>query len=249
MVRKLTPDDVPDIRRPEGTGYVPLLEEAAAQTIAPTSEAGTGDMLASMYDPDGDGMVDYAETTTGTAANATLLDGNAVSVFVRTDQDSTIAAGVTVSVDGAIDASANNASANIGTRWIEFVEGADGADFIGSSSTMRVASVGNQLDISCIDGAPSVYLVHVRGKVGVAGDLGVDGNILVLDSTNGMKVATSSSEKLGFWGATPVAKTAVADLSGATAGGTYGATEQTMLQAVYDKVNEVLNALQAAGLV
>jgi hypothetical protein len=55
--------------------------------------------------------------------------------------------------------------------------------------------------------------------------------------------------KIGFFGATPVSKDSVSDLSGATAGTSYTSNEQTMLQNVYNKVNELLNALQSYGLV
>ena len=62
-------------------------------------------------------------------------------------------------------------------------------------------------------------------------------------------ILASATGKAAFFGATPQAKTAVADLAGATAGAAYGANEQTMLQAVHDKVNELLNVLQGMGAV
>lgn len=48
---------------------------------------------------------------------------------------------------------------------------------------------------------------------------------------NGFKLGTSSSQKIGFLGATPVAQQAG---GAATASARYSSTEQAMLQKVYD---------------
>ena len=60
---------------------------------------------------------------------------------------------------------------------------------------------------------------------------------LVANTTNGIRIGTATSQKLGFFNATPV----VQQTGGvATAGALYTATEQTMLQTVY-------NALRTFG--
>jgi hypothetical protein len=64
------------------------------------------------------------------------------------------------------------------------------------------------------------------------------GRNFVLDTTNGTKIGTSTSQKLGFYNATPV----VQQTGGAnTAGVIYSSTEQTMLQTAY-------NCLRTLGL-
>ncbi len=72
----------------------------------------------------------------------------------------------------------------------------------------------------------------------LAGGTLADGANVALGTTTGTKIGTATSQKLGFFNATPV----VQQTGGAaTASGTYGATEQGMLQKAYD-------ALRAFGL-
>ena len=60
---------------------------------------------------------------------------------------------------------------------------------------------------------------------------------IVLNTTTGTKIGTATSQKLGFFNATPV----VQQTGGvSTAGASYTATEQSMLQTVY-------NALRTFG--
>jgi hypothetical protein len=65
-----------------------------------------------------------------------------------------------------------------------------------------------------------------------------DGVNLTLGTTTGTQIATGATQKLGFYGATPVTQPT---MGAATAGGLYGSNEQSMLQAAY-------NALRALGL-
>jgi hypothetical protein len=65
-----------------------------------------------------------------------------------------------------------------------------------------------------------------------------DGGNVVLGSSTGSKIGTATSQKLGFFNATPVVQQT---MGAATAGGSYTSTEQGMLQAVY-------NAVRALGL-
>jgi hypothetical protein len=54
---------------------------------------------------------------------------------------------------------------------------------------------------------------------------------VVVGTTTGTKIGTSTSQKIGFLNATPASQQTG---GAATAGGTYGATEQGMLQKAYD---------------
>lgn len=71
----------------------------------------------------------------------------------------------------------------------------------------------------------------------VAGSI-ADGVNLTLGTTTGTKIGTANTQKLGFFGATPVIQPT---MGAATAGTSYTANEQTMLQAVY-------NAIRTLGL-
>jgi hypothetical protein len=65
-----------------------------------------------------------------------------------------------------------------------------------------------------------------------------DGGNIVVGTSTGTKIGTATSQKLGFYNATPVIQQTGGS---ATAGGTYTATEQTMLQTAY-------NCLRTLGL-
>jgi hypothetical protein len=71
----------------------------------------------------------------------------------------------------------------------------------------------------------------------VAGSI-ADGVNLTLGTATGTQIGTAASQKLGFFGKTP---TVQPTMGAATASGSYGSTEQAMLQAVY-------NAVRALGL-
>jgi hypothetical protein len=63
-----------------------------------------------------------------------------------------------------------------------------------------------------------------------------EGANLTLGTTTGTQIGTASSQKLGFFGKTPIVQPT---MGAATAGGTYTATEQTMLQTVYNAVRNL----------
>lgn len=65
-----------------------------------------------------------------------------------------------------------------------------------------------------------------------------DGGNVTVGSTTGTQIGTATTQKLGFFGQTPAAQPT---MGAATAGASYTANEQTMLQAVY-------NAVRALGL-
>jgi hypothetical protein len=61
----------------------------------------------------------------------------------------------------------------------------------------------------------------------------VDGTAIPVGTSTGLQIATSSTQKLGFFGATPVVRPT---MGAATAGATYTSAEQAMLNAVYSAV-------------
>lgn len=88
-----------------------------------------------------------------------------------------------------------------------FSSGVDGLDVVDSGSMLQIEG----------------------GDIKLAG--GVD---MILSTTTGTKIGTGTTQLLGFYNATPVVQPTSS--GAATAGGTYTATEQAMLQEVYDAV-------------
>lgn len=81
-----------------------------------------------------------------------------------------------------------------------------------------------------------------------------DGKNIVLGTTTGSKIGTATSQKLGFWGATPIvqrvgaAQAAVAT-TGASNSTPYGFATAAQADAIVTLVNELRAALIAAGII
>jgi|TARA_Y100000034_G_scaffold29397_1_gene35399 hypothetical protein len=69
-------------------------------------------------------------------------------------------------------------------------------------------------------------------------------------SSDGTKLATASTQKLGFWGATPVVQAASADQAApaAYATGAFGLNSDANMEALYDLVVAMRTALVNAGI-
>jgi hypothetical protein len=92
------------------------------------------------------------------------------------------------------------------------------------------------LSLAASQGAQAFQIRNSSGTTQLA--IAANGRDFVLDTTTGTKIGTATNQRLSFFDATPV----VRQTGGvATASGTYGATEQTMLQTAY-------NALRTYGL-
>jgi hypothetical protein len=74
------------------------------------------------------------------------------------------------------------------------------------------------------------------GALTVGSETIADGGNVVVGSSTGTKIGTATSQKIGFFNATPVVQQT---MGSATAGGSYTATEQAMLQAVYNAVRNL----------
>ena len=77
-------------------------------------------------------------------------------------------------------------------------------------------------------GATTVTTLGTAGTITLA-----DGNNVVVGTSAGTKIGTATSQKIGFYNATPVIQPT---MGAGTAGATYTATEQAMLNAVYSAV-------------
>lgn len=87
------------------------------------------------------------------------------------------------------------------------------------------------------------------GAVGLA--VAANTRDLVLDTTTGTKIGTATTQKLGFWNATPVVQPADAAQAAATgtAGASYTATEQTLINDLKTLVNQLRSDLVTVGLI
>lgn len=76
-----------------------------------------------------------------------------------------------------------------------------------------------------------------------------DGKNIILDTTTGTKIGTATSQKLGFFNATPVVRpTALTAADASTVDGTYGAEEAAVIANLRTRLGELETKLQALGL-
>lgn len=69
-------------------------------------------------------------------------------------------------------------------------------------------------------------------------------------TTTGTKIGTATTQKLGFYNATPVVQpTGIADIDASTVDGTYGAEEQAVIGDLRTKVNSIISKLESLGLI
>ncbi len=141
-----------------------------------------------------------------------------------------VAAGTVIAQDGSTVTYAGSSSQAItaSTTKVLYLDGtASWALTVGASypSTPHVKLA------TVVAGSSTITSVtDNRQSFNVAGSI-LDGTAIAIGSTNGLQIGTVSTQKLGFLGATPAAQ---ATGGSATASGTYGATEQGMLQKAYN---------------
>jgi hypothetical protein len=82
-------------------------------------------------------------------------------------------------------------------------------------------------DFNIDGGSIDIWLIETGGT-----GLG-DGQVINTGTATGTKIGTSSTNKMGFYGATPIIQPTSTGGSGVSAGATYTATEQAMLEDVY----------------
>ena len=71
---------------------------------------------------------------------------------------------------------------------------------------------------------------------------------IILDTTIGTKIGTATTQKLGFYNATPVVQqTALTAVDATAIDGTYDSVEQAVLNNVRTRVNDMETKLQALG--
>lgn len=295
-VRLITSVDTPTLSRGEVvlvenplTGAITLYARGvgAQRLVTGGGGGGGGDMTKSVYDTDNDGIVDNSERlgnvlaasymtkatydtdADGIVDNAEALGGFTATQFIRSDTADTFDAGVVTTHNGAILATANNASANIAARWFEVSDGStgpgDGADFSGewgggpSNNVRRIANVFGALAFTKASGTDATGAQYTfDGAVSISvGGLGLFGDLTIADSTNGTKFG-SSGAKWSFDGNTPSATATFTpgntdnEIGGLAISAAYSQAEVQALrdkcEELADDVRSLVTALKTKGI-
>lgn len=127
-----------------------------------------------------------------------------------------------------------------GTSYVS-IASTDGSIAVGAawptSPHVRLAVViADANKITSISDARCVLNVALAPSLPLSGGTMADGAVIAAATATGLQIAGATSQKLGFYGKAPVAQPSV---PAATASGSYGATEQAMLQAVYNAIRDL----------
>jgi hypothetical protein len=77
-----------------------------------------------------------------------------------------------------------------------------------------------------------------------------DGSNIILGTATGTKIGTATTQKLGFYNATPVIQgTGIADVNNSTVDATYDVNEQNVITSLRTTVNTIIARLEATGLI
>jgi hypothetical protein len=109
-------------------------------------------------------------------------------------------------------------------------------------------AVGNGTNTATIGNA-SCSTCHINGSVYPTGDIYMaDGKNIAADTTNGTKIGTSASQKLAFWGDTPVVQPATGNITPATY--QHVASSQLHVDSTFGgyTIAQVVGALQQIGI-
>lgn len=177
-----------------------------------------------------------------------IIGANFVEVTTAVEMGDASAITFTTANGGMIGTATNQKLGFYGATPIvqptsDFLAGLVSLGLISSSSRSSAVTFPGAVTVdgflNATDGA------NINTDLGVTGSTNLDGAVTIQDAnnislgtTNGTQFGTSASQKLAFYGVTPV----VQQTGGTkTAAATYGSNEQTMLQTVY-------NALRTFGL-
>ena len=149
---------------------------------------------------------------------------NGTNVLIMTSTLITVGAGVAVTLP-------SGASVTSGSR--QLVGTSAGVVVNTPTSTVVSLSVANPPVITAAAGALTL----------------ADATNFVLGTTTGTGIGTGITQKIGFWGATPVAQqTGPTALASSTSGASYTGVEQTMLQEAHDTARLTLALLRTIGI-
>lgn len=176
-------------------------------------------------------------------ANATQLDGlNPVGDLCvtlhevpSTTLDVAVASGVVLAQDGTTVTYAGSASQAI-TASSTKVLYLDGTASWALTVAASYPTTPHVKLATVVAGTSTITSVtDNRQCFNVAGTI-ADGVNWTFGSTTGTQIGTATTQKLGFYGKTPIVQPT---MGAATATGTYGTNEETMLQTVYNTVRNL----------
>ena len=100
-----------------------------------------------------------------------------------------------------------------------------------------------------VDSAGTVTDLTQTAETTFSADITFDDGIdIAVNTSTGTKIGTASTQKLGFFGATPVVQaSALTAADGATVDGTYGAQEQGVISNIRVRVGELSNIIKNLG--
>lgn len=183
----------------------------------------------------------------GAAGTAVVANGVVVSVTMTaygTGYTSTPTVGFTGGGGSAAAATALMSAETLDAIPTTSVEAGTLALFVIVSSTAYIYALiaGTTAESSPSTIRPDDYAGGTNEKVWrlqaayASGMTILDGQNIALGTATGTKIGTATSQKLGFFNATPIVQPT---MGVATAGATYTSAEQAMLQAVYDAVRNL----------
>ncbi len=176
-------------------------------------------------------------------ANAAALDALAplggLAVTTHEQPSSTlhvdVAAGTFVDQSGAVQtyAGVSNQAITLSTTKTLYLDGAAAwALVVGSSYPatphVRLATV--------TAGATTITSITDNRQSRAAAGSIAEGTVWTLGTATGLKIGSGSTEKLGFYGATPVVRPT---MGAATAGGTYTSAEAAMINALWSALRNL----------
>jgi hypothetical protein len=120
-----------------------------------------------------------------------------------------------------------------------------GADGITILSGGVVNIIGGKMEYdSANDASTATCLINALDGINMP-----NGKNIILNTSTGTKIGTSTSQKLGFYNATPVTqRTGIADVNNSTVDNTYGQQENDVITSLRTKVNAILQVLEDMGI-
>jgi hypothetical protein len=176
-------------------------------------------------------------------ANTATLDSQnaigALAVALHEVPSSTlnvkVSSGTFIAQDGSTVTYAGSSSFAI-TASSTFVIYLDGTSSWALTKAASYPSTPHVKLATVVAGSSTITSVTDNRQCAAVGGTIADGVNLAFGTTTGTKIGTATSQKLGFFNKTPIVQPT---MGSATASGTYGATEQGMLQAVYNAVRNL----------
>lgn len=199
---------------------------------------------------------DEANTYTGTqTVNKTSQASTAETLQEWTVSDAS--SGGTVRLKNAVTTDA------VFAPWYEFIQSSSTSQssFLGTAYGPSTDSGTTPLwvyDTKTITAAAITTRPHVQWRNNAAAIMTLYASKLLfkdtfdleLGSTNGTKIGTATTQKLGFYNATPVVQGAsIADVDAGTIDAIWDAPEQAILADLRTKVNSLISRLEATGLI